>query len=254
MIVLYAQPWAADCTNGCAPGTGSLGDVELGWLSDQLADARRHGQRVWLLGHNPPGISGGQTFQKISKGAACAAAVAPFWADGFSSQLYPLFADYRDLLTLGIFAHEHAEDYRIARDALGNLTLGVKLVPSVTPIEKSNPAFVQFTYDPNAGVISDTKTWYLTNLASAPTADTAVWGFEYDFDSTYGQVALDSNGVAGAVTKILAQADVQSAYTTYYPSSNPAGDPLGGFTPFSLYGCALNNVTVADYTTCYCGN
>ncbi len=254
LIVLYTQPWAAECANGCAPGTGSLGDVELGWLSAQLEDARRHGQRVWLLGHIPPGISAAETLQNISKGATCATAVAPFWADGFSSQLYPLFANYRDMLTFGIFAHEHAEDYRIARNESGDLILGVKLVPSVTPIEKSNPAFVQFTYDPNAGVITDAKTWYLTNLSSAPTADTGVWELEYDFNSTYREPALDSDGVAGVVTTILTEPNDQSAYTTFFPSSNPAGDPAGGFVPFLPYGCALNNVTVADYAACYCGS
>ena len=249
LIVLYTQPWAAECTDGCAPDAGSLGNVELGWLAAQLDDARSHGERVWLLGHIPPGISAGGTLQNIANGAACPTAISPFWADAYSTQLYPLFAQNRDILALGIFAHEHAEDYRVARDPAGNPLFGMKLVPSVTPIESSNPAFVQFAYDPSAGVISDATTWYLTNLATAPTAASAVWGLEYSFDATYGQHALDSQGVAAAVTEILTQTSAQSAYTTYYPSSNQAG----GFTTFLPYGCALDNLTVADYSACYCG-
>jgi len=254
LVVLYTQPWAAECTKGCGPGTGSLGDAELQWLSTQLADARSLGQRVWLLGHIPPGICAAETFQNISGGSSCPAAISPFWADAYSSGLYELLADYRDTLTLGLFAHEHTDDYRVLLDARGDLVLGVKLVPSVTPIEKNNPAFVQFVYDPGLGVISDAKTWYLTNLASAPTAETATWEFEYDFGLTYGQQALDSSGVAGTVTSILSEAAAQSAYETYYPASNPAGNPPGAFTPFLLYGCALENVTEADFGACYCGD
>jgi hypothetical protein len=111
---------------------------------------------------------------------------------------------------------------------------------------------VQFTYNPAAGVISDTTTWYLTNLSSAPTATSAVWGSEYSFNATYGQTAFDSNGVGSAVTHILTQPTAQAAYTSYYPTLDPAGDPSGGLTPFLAWGCALNNLTVADYTACYC--
>jgi hypothetical protein len=81
-----------------------------------------------------------------------------------------------------------------------------------------------------------------------------VWDAEYTFGVSYGQNALDSNGVAGAVAQILTQASAQSAYMSYFPSSNPAGNPAGAFTPFLPYGCALNNITVADCSACYCGH
>jgi len=254
LIVLYTQPWAAECTDGCGPDGGSLGNVELEWLKAQFDDARSRGQRVWLLGHIPPGIDALSTAQNSAKGTLCPAAIAPFYADAYSHQLYALFAKNRDILAFGIFAHEHYDDFRVSRDSSGNLLFGMKLVPSVTPLHSNNPAFVSFAYDPTAGAISDATTWYLTNLPSATTAAAGVWGFEYNFDLTYEQNALDSNGVAGAVTQILTQTSAQSAYTSYYPSSNPAGNPKGGFTPFLPYGCALNNLTVTDYSACYCGH
>jgi hypothetical protein len=251
LIVLYTQPWAAECTDGCGPGSGSLGTDELQWLTAQLADARSRGQRVWLLGHIPPGIDANSTAQNSAQGASCSAAIVPFWAAAYSSPLYTLFTEYRDILAFGIFAHEHYDDLRVARDASGNLLFGMKLPPSITPLH-NNPAFVQFTYNPAAGVISDTTTWYLTNLSSAPTTTSAVWGSEYSFNATYGQTAFDSNGVGSAVTHILTQPTAQAAYTSYYPTLDPAGDPSGGLTPFLAWGCALNNLTVADYTACYC--
>ena len=246
LIVLYTQPWAAECTEG-----GTLGTDELQWLTAQLADARSQGQKVWLLGHIPPGIDANSTAQKIAKGDSCSEAIVPFWADAYSSQLYPLFTEYRDVLAFGIFAHEHYDDFRAMRDSSGNLIFGMKLPPSITPLH-NNPAFVQFTYDPAAGVITDTTTWYLTNLSSSPTATSAVWEQEYTFDATYGQTAFDSTGIAGAVAQILTQPDAQLSYTNYYPTLYPAGDPSGGLMPFLTWGCALDNLTVADYSMCYC--
>jgi hypothetical protein len=125
--------------------------------------------------------------------------------------------------------------------------LGVKLVPSVTPLDGNNPAFVVFAYDPAAGRIFDATTWYLTNLSAASTTLPGVWGMEYSFDLTYGQNALDSNGVEGAVGQILEQPAAQAAFTRFYPASSPAV-----FSAFLPYGCALNNLSVADYSACYC--
>jgi len=253
-IGLYTQPWAAECTNGCAPDGGNLGPVELGWLTDQLADARANGQHVWLLGHIPPGIDANTTAQnREEKGMSCTASITPFWADVYSSQLYELFTDYSDVIKFGIFAHEHYDDLRVARDSSGNEIFGIKLPPSITPLH-NNPAFMAFNYNPVAGVITDTTTYYLTNLSSAPTAATAIWGPEYSFDATYGQTSFDSKGLAGTVTKILTQSAAQSSYINYYPSLYPPGNILpGGMVPFLAWGCALNNFPVADYQACYCG-
>lgn len=247
LIVFYTQPWAAECTD-----TGNLGTVELNWFTGQLEDARSRGQRVWLLGHIPPGIDANTTAENRSKGDSCTEAITPFWSDTYSSQLYPLFTEYRDVITFGIFAHEHYDDFRLARDTSGNLLFGMKLPPSITPLH-NNPAFMKFSYDPAAGVITDTTNWYLSNLASSPTAESAVWEPEYSFDDAYFQSAFDSNGVAGAVARILTLTDAQSVYTNYYPTLDPAGDPSGGLVPFLTWGCALNNLTVADYSACYCG-
>ena len=253
LLGLYTQPWANECTNGCAPDGGNLGPVELQWLTAQLADARSQGQKVWLLGHIPAGIDANTTAGNMADAGSCAAAVTPFWSANYSNQLYALFTEYRDVLAFGIFAHEHYDDFREIKDASGNLILGIKLPPSITPLH-NNPAFMQFTYDPSNGVITDTTTWYLNNLASTPNATTATWAQLYTFDSTYGQTAFNAAGISGTIQQITTQTGAQATYTNFYPILYPAGDPSGGLNPFLIWACALDNVTVADYTACYCGN
>jgi sphingomyelin phosphodiesterase acid-like 3 len=244
LIVLDTQPWSGFFDDACGPGGGNIGNTELTWLAGQLKQARSRQQRVWLLGHIPPGIETPGT-----TGVTSGAPVTPFYSDFYSTQLYTLFAQYRDILAFGIFAHEHTDDFRVARDASGKLIFGMKLVPSITPLHYNNPAFVQFTYDPAAGAVTNATTWYLTNLATATAATPGVWASEYDFDSTYGQTAMDSNGVANAVTAIMTQSSARAAFTRYYTSSNPGAE----FSTFLTYGCALGNLTLTDYNACSSG-
>jgi hypothetical protein len=240
LIVLDTEPWSNGYNaNACEAGGENVGAAELAWLEAQLDDARSSGRRVWILGHIPPGIGVAAT--------ACPSTNAPFYADAYASTLNALFVKNRDILTLGIFGHEHMDDYRLLQDSSGPV-FGLKIVPSVSPLDGNNPAFVRLTYDPNAGVITDTATWYLTNFSTASTTVPGLWRYEYNFDTTYGQIALDTGGIAGAVGRILTQPSAQTAFARYYPSS--ASVPAA--VPFPAYGCALNNVAAVDYAACAC--
>lgn len=241
LIVLDTEPWSVDydTTNVCEVGGETLAATELAWLGAQLDAARSSGQRVWILGHIPPGIG--------VPGKACPSTTTPFYTDDNASKVNALLEQNRGILTLGIFGHEHLDDFRLLQDSGGPI-FGVKIVPSVSPLDGNNPAFVRFTYDPNAGVISNATTWYLANFSSASTTVPGVWLSEYDFDATYGQSALDTNGIAGAVGRILTQPSAQAAFARYYSSSSGTPTP----SPFSAYGCALSSSTAADYAACAC--
>ena len=54
------------------------------------------------------------------------------------------------------------------------------------------------------------------------------------------------------MARIQTGAAAQAAFTGYYMSSNPAASPSGGLAPFLAYGCALDALTVTDFTACYC--
>ncbi|MGP6158622.1 MAG: metallophosphoesterase [Vulcanimicrobiaceae bacterium] len=246
LIVLNTPPWTPGYNQNGTYANPTLGNDELTWLAAQLADARNQGQRVWILGHVPPGVPGGNP-------------TVPFYADtnpDYATPLYALLTQYRDLLTFGIFGHEHMDDYRVLLDSSSSPIFGMKIVPSVTPFDGNNPAFVQFEYDPTAGVISDAQTWILTNLAtltSASTVASGTWELEYHFDSTYGQHAMDSDGVAGAVTEILTQPSTQENFAGYFYSSSKTHSIAANSPAFLPYGCALNQLTASDYSACYSG-
>jgi sphingomyelin phosphodiesterase acid-like 3 len=254
LVVLYTQPWAAECASGCGTDAGSPGAIELAWLASQLDDARRRGQRVWLLGHIPPGVGATATAQNTAQGGACPGAIVPYYADAYATQLQALYREYRGTIAFGFFAHEHSDDFRLLRDSVGSPIFGMKLVPSIAPLHGNAPAFVVIAYDPAAGAMTDATTFRLTNLAAATTTAPGAWEEEYGFDQAYGQSAFDTTGVAGAVTGIQTDAAARATYEEFLPSSSPAGDPAGGFTPFLAYACALDRLTVEDFAACYCGN
>ncbi len=249
LLVLHTQPWAAECV-GCTSDEASTGAVELAWLEAELADARAHGERAWLLGHIPPGVAAPPTGAAAPE--ACVASVVPFYAEPFATLLLALYREYADVIRFGLFAHQHRDDFRLVRDEAGTPLFGIKGVPAITPVGASDPAFVRFTYDPAEGAMLDATTIRLTNLAAATTTVPGVWAEEYAFDATYGQARFDADGVADAVGRIQAGGAARAAYQGYYTASNPAGAPAGGFTPFTAYGCALDRLTVADFTACAC--
>lgn len=253
LLVLYTQPWANECTTGCGAGPGSPGAAELTWLAAQLAEARTLGQRVWLLGHIPPGFGATPTAQAFTGATTCAEALQPYYAGDYATQLQALYLEYGDVLAFGVFGHEHFDDYRLLRDGSGTPVLGMKIMPGIAPPAGNRPAFVRFAYDPAEGVVTDTTTFTLTNLAAATKTVPGVWAEEYQFNQVYGQAAFDTNGLADAVTRIQTTASGQESYKTFMPSSSPLGDPQPAWPDFQVYRCAFDQLTAADFTACYCG-
>ncbi len=252
LLVLYTQAWANECTTGCGTDAGSPGAAEFTWLTAQLAEARTLGQRVWLLGHIPPGFGATPTAEAFTGATTCAAALAPFYADAYATQLQALYLEYRDVLAFGVFGHEHFDDYRLVRDADGEPVLGMKLMPGIAPPAGNNPAFVWFSYDPAEGVVTSATTIALTNLPVASKTVPGLWTEEYQFNQAYGQSALDTNGLADAVTRIQTTAAGQSSFKTYMPSSSAVGAPQP-WPDFKVYACSFDQLTAADFTACYCG-
>ena len=74
--------------------------AEMAWLQEQLAQARRLGQRVWVMGHIPPGVDPYSTVAKIKD--ICGNEAPEMFLS--SDQLADLLIEYADVVRLGIFA------------------------------------------------------------------------------------------------------------------------------------------------------
>lgn len=129
------------------------GNTEMNWLSEQLNDAQRKGEKVYIAMHIPPG-----------KDWASLPTKKNLWLNSFLS-----LSDKYQATIAGIFyGHTHMDELRLLYDSTGeNMTQVAISCPGVTPIHGNNPAFklVNFnqktlmpinftTYYSNAGATS----------------------------------------------------------------------------------------------------
>src|SRR5207302_1094754 len=103
----------------------------LEWLNAQLSEARAHHERVWFLGHIPPGVNLYASARRLVM--ACSVnSVQNFLA---SDSLATALAENTDIVPLPLFGHTHSDQIRL----LSTLPRSAPSSASVTPVDRSQP-------------------------------------------------------------------------------------------------------------------
>jgi len=189
-----------------------LGDDPAGqflWLRRVAELARRDGLSLLIHSHIAP--CGG---------------LAP----RFAKRLTSLLGEFADVITAGLFGHEHRDKFRVARGVLCLLS------PSVTPwhrpawgsLNGNNPAFRVYRGEERDGhlVLHDFDQWWC-NLTEAFDSGELEWKLEYRWSELYGgNVPLTAAAISdliagplrtnagGAFDDYLARTDVFFPNTT----------------------------------------
>ncbi len=83
--------------------------AQLAWLAEQLSAARQHNERVWVMGHIPPGVDLYSTARNSAN--VCAGARPQMFLA--SESLAELLARNADVVRLALFGHTHADEMRL---------------------------------------------------------------------------------------------------------------------------------------------
>lgn len=102
-------------------------DEQWKWLNSTLISARSNGEKVWILGHVPPGNTentdiGAIEFQRV-------------------------VSHFSDVITNSFFGHTHTDGFTLLRDKDFNVRSLVFIAPSVTPKGMMNPSVRIYEYD-----------------------------------------------------------------------------------------------------------
>lgn len=224
-------------------------DDEAAWLKEQLEQARGLHQRVWVMGHIPPGIdpfSTAKQFRNICGGDK---------PDMFLSteEIPNLMVDYSDVVKLGIFAHTHMDEVRLLGHASGDASPGkqvaVKMIPSVSPVHGNQPSFTVAGIDSASAVIRD----YTVIAASNQSGINTKWKPEYSYAQAYRQTEFSAQALNKLIGKFRSDSSAESAESQNYLRNYYVGNLATQLSPFwPQYVCALNNYTSKDYATCVC--
>jgi sphingomyelin phosphodiesterase acid-like 3 len=226
----------------------SAAAAQIAWLTQQLDRARRDKEKVWVMGHIPPGID---PYSTAIKGVNV--------CDGKEPQMYlssealaDTLAGYGDVIRLVIFAHTHMDELRVLKpdkSSGGHGPVAVKMIPSISPIDGNNPSFTAAWIDPDTAVLTE----YRVFAAPDKSGVNGAWAEEYDYARAYGEPSFSSSSVVDLIAEFKADPSAQSNASQSYLHSYFVGDAATVLTPFwPQYVCALGNHTESSYRECLC--
>ena len=220
---------------------------QLNWLRTQIADARAHHQRVWVMAHIPTGVN---PYSSLKNGhdAVCGPSGTAKMFLANEDLAVALAAAQPDLV---LFAHTHMDELRLlfAGDPADPATPAtpVKLIPSISPVDGNHPTFTVAQIDPATAALAD-YTVYVN-----PDAHGAAWQREYTFSQTYGLSGFTAANVRKLVDTLRSDPHADRpqslAYLRYY-TSGALTDELKPF--WQDYACALANDHRMDFIHCAC--
>jgi sphingomyelin phosphodiesterase acid-like 3 len=253
VIVLNDIFWSPKYQTCTGAKDATPAKAELDWLGHQLAAARKGGERVWVMGHIPPGVNTYSTVTKLID--VCANEPAEMFLN--SDRLDDLLTRYADVVRLGLFAHTHMDEMRvIGPDGTdGGFTGGaaaahevaVKMVSSVSPVDGNNPSFTVARVDRATAVLKDYAVVVASDFAGS------AWREEYDFATTYHAASYSPETVEQLITGFRADRKAQQTASQEYIRHYFKGDAVRELAPFwGQYACSLDELSARGYASCIC--
>lgn len=178
---------------------------QLAWLDAQLAASQSKGEKVWIIGHIPPGVDVYSTLNNTQK------TVKTMWQEADIDAYIKEAQTYSKTIQATFAGHTHMDDFRLVTDDQANPVTFVHITPAITPVFGNNPAFQVMTYDRNTFAMLDYQTYYINMTASS-----RQWASEYDFDQTYNQSSIDPISLGKVANSIQTDATVRTNYITNY--------------------------------------
>jgi len=216
---------------------------QLAWLTAQLKAARAHGDKLWIVGHLPPGIDPYSTVFHLRN--VCAGQPPdPFLS---SSALPNTLAPYAEQIPLAIFAHTHMDEMRLIPGTGKQASIAIKLTPSISPINGNLPSYIRARVDPASGTMVD-----YTVVASSDTKGSA-WTQAYTFSEAYRQPAYTAATVSHLIAGFEADKSANSpASQTYIHHYYLKGGALLMSLFWPQYSCSLDHMEAEGYRRCVC--
>jgi sphingomyelin phosphodiesterase acid-like 3 len=257
---LFLSTKYATCSGKPDPAPAA---AQLAWLQAQLSAAREHNDKVWVLGHIPPGVNLYASARAVM--SLCSGAKPQMFLG--SEKLEEILAANADIIRLALFGHTHSDEMRLLtqepaaagaphlasemwEDDHGTPTgVPLKIVASITPVNGNRPTFTVARINPTSAKLADYTVFIASNLTGVATT----WSPEYTYSTTYHQPAFDGPAlrklIAGFQADPTAATPASDAYLrNYFP-----GD-VSSIIKFAWpqYACSLNHDSAAAFSACAC--
>ncbi|CAJ1062700.1 acid sphingomyelinase-like phosphodiesterase 3b [Xyrichtys novacula] len=152
---------------------------QFSWADQVLTDAAKNKEKVYIIGHVPPGF-----FEKKRN--------KPWFTPQFNKRYVDLIQKHHSVIFGQFFGHHHTDSFRMFYNSGGSPVSTMFLSPGVTPWKTTlpgvvdganNPGIRVFEYDTQTLLVKDVVTYYL-NLTYANAAQ-GRWEKEYRFTESF---------------------------------------------------------------------
>ncbi|MFY9853553.1 MAG: metallophosphoesterase [Terracidiphilus sp.] len=233
----------ATCAGKPDPGAA---EAQLTWLRQQLADARAKKQKIWVMGHIPPGVDLYSTASHLVN--VCGGRKPIMFLS--SEKMADVLAEYSDVVELAIFAHTHMDELRLLKpETAAGKGVAVKMIPSISPIHGNHPSITLAQVDPSTAALVDYKVFAASNTTGVDTK----WAEEYDFARSFRSAEFTSSSVSHVIAGFAADPDAKTSASERYIQNFSVGfaSPLLRLA-WPEYVCTLSNYTAESFRSCAC--
>jgi len=227
----------------------SAGEAQLNWLEQQLAEARQKQEKIWVMGHIPPGVNP-HPVTKLLK--VCGGKHAEMFLA--SERLAKVLADNSDVIQLALFGHTHMDELMLlkpegdARSPGNSKGVAVKLIPSISPIHGNSPSFMTALVDPKTATMVDYRVF-----AAADVTGAGAWAEEYDFAKSYNKPEFSPTSLERLITAFRTDSSASTKLSQSYIYNLSAGGHMPFLAIFwSSYSCSLANYSASEFQRCAC--
>lgn len=224
--------------------TGSLADPggQFAWLEEQLTYASNTGDKVYIVGHVPPGV-----FEKKRS--------KPWFRPNFNQRYVKIIQQHSEVIAGQFFGHHHTDTFRMFYNSAGSPVSSMFIAPGITPWKTTlpgvsnganNPGIRVFDYDRGTLQVKDMVTYYL-NLTYS-NLEAPRWEKEYRLTEAF-QVA---DGSVESMQAVLDKISTNKCYLQKYYEYNSVNYDLEDCDHNCRidHVCAIREVDFANYDEC----
>ncbi|MGD0737474.1 MAG: metallophosphoesterase [Terracidiphilus sp.] len=224
-------------------------DAQVAWLEKQMAEARSKHEKVWVMGHIPPGVDPRASAAKA--GDVCGKKGPKMYLA--SEKIAEELAAYSDVVKLAIFAHTHMDEVRVLKPENGMGMAGegvaVKMVSSISPINGNAPSFTIARVDPDSAALKDYRVFTASNATGVDTT----WKEEYDWGKTFHEDEFSAASLNKVIAGFKADPEGKTEASREYMHHFFSGidSPLLALV-WPQYVCGLTNDSAEAFKGCVC--
>lgn len=204
--------------------------AQIAFLQSQLALAESQGERVFILGHIPPGADDCMSD----------------WAERYNA----VVGRYAEVVTGQFFGHTHSDQFYVGKDYRTGETVTVQWVaPSVTTLSDRNPSYRVYDVDSGDFQLLDFHQYRL-DLPLANAHNTTTWSEIYSFKDLYTLPNLNITSISTLVNQLSSDSSLARMYLENYNAGGP-GSPAGCSSGcLAALHCSIVSPVYRDYLTC----